>query len=647
LARSWWVRRRRNLSSPHLLSRDPICFRRRNLSVRPFTPVHPPSRQEILRDFEKLIEERKLFGAELDPTIIKKSGKGTRFLISRIPSRTKLLGRWESLFRNAISPCALFDALSAKTHEFEHRENLFLFGRDRILYDTQIFQGEESVGELSISFASLRDPALGVLAYLSGARLRVVYIEHIRLTAQRSGYASTLFRHYERFFRDLGFNQFRLNASLSVGKYYWAQEGFDFSDRSEAGRRKVALRALVKDRSLPVREIEIGRLNHAYDFARFRRDLRIPVYRDAEGFYALSAGDRFREEVSLPVGQAFLLSSARWDGYKTIYTNTPRRTGFVTSNDYLDHKTRADHPESPARLRTLLKAVRKHGLTSTLVTLSPYVPDLEFLQGIHGAEYLARFRESVRKGEKVFSTRDCSICPRSFDVALLAAGGVMAGVDAVLNGRVDNVFCAVRPPGHHAGRDSAMGFCFINNVAVGAVYARAIYGVERIFILDWDVHHGNGTQEIFEGDPLTYYCSLHEHPTFCFPGTGRRMERGTGAGTGLTLNLPLKPHAGDEELIETFEREVVPEIERFEPGLIMISAGFDAHERDPIADLDLTEKSFVHMTRRVCELADRHCGGRIVSVLEGGYDGPSLAASAVAHLKTLQGRSQECSSERG
>ncbi|MCM3878403.1 MAG: histone deacetylase [Thermoanaerobaculia bacterium] len=624
-----------------------MCSGRRDLSVRPFTTAHPPSRQEILGDFEKLIEERKLFGAELDPTIIKKSGKGTRFLISDVPPVAKLLARWARIFENAIAPTALLEALAARTHEFAHRENFFLFGKNRVLYDTQIFSAEESVGELTLSFASLRDRALGLLAYLSGARLRVVYIEHIRVTAQRSGYASTLFRHYERLFRDLGFNQFRLNASLSVGKYYWAQEGFDFSDASEAARRKVALRALVKETSLPVREVEIGRLNHAYDFARFRRDLRIPVYRNDEGFYALSPGDRFRDEVSLPLGKAFLLSAAPWDGFKTIYTNTPRRTGFVTSSDYLDHRTRSGHPESPARLRTLLKAVRKQGLTSTLVTLSPYVPDLEFLQGIHRPEYLARFRESARKGEKVFSTRDCSISPKSFDVALLAAGGVMAGVDAVLNGRVDNVFCAVRPPGHHAGRETAMGFCFINNVAVGAVYARAIYGVERIFILDWDVHHGNGTQEIFDGDPLTYYCSLHEHPTFCFPGTGRRMERGTGAGAGLTLNLPLKPHTVDEELMETFEREVVPEIERFEPGLIMVSAGFDAHERDPIADLDLTERSFAYMTRRVCELADRYCGGRIVSVLEGGYDGPALASSALAHLKALQGRSQECSSERG
>ena len=622
------------------------------------TPFHVScSRQEILQDFEKLIREGNLLGADRDPAImdgaefdrgvVKKKGKGTRFLIRKVPGRSTLLRRWARLFENAISPCALFDALSARIHEFEHREKLLLFSRDRIIYDTEIFHGEESVGELTLSFASLRDPARGLLDYFSGARLRVVYIEHIHLTAQKSGYASALFRHYERFFHDLGFNQFRLSASLSVGRYYWAQEGFDFSEESEAGRRKAELRVLVKERGLPVREVEIGRLNHAYDFARFRRELRIPVYRDAEGSYSSNADARFREEVSLPLGKAFLLCSVPWEGYKTIYTNTPRRTGFVTSREYLSHRTRTGHVESPRRLRMLVKAIEKHGLRRSLVDLSPYIPDLEFLEGIHRAEYLARFRENVRKGEKVFSTADCSISAASFDVALLAAGGVMAGVDAVLNGRVDNVFCAVRPPGHHAGRDSAMGFCFINNVAVGAVYARAIYGVERIFILDWDVHHGNGTQEIFEGDPLTYYCSLHEHPTFCFPGTGRRMERGTGAGAGFTLNLPLKPHTGDEELVEIFEREVVPEIERFEPGLIIVSAGFDAHERDPIADLDLTEKSFAYMTRRVCELADRYCGGRIVSVLEGGYDGPALAASVVAHLKTLQGRSPECLLEKG
>jgi hypothetical protein len=285
------------------------------------------SKQDILRDFERLIEEKKLFGAELDPTILKKSGKGTRFLIGNVPPRAKLLRRWARLFGHVISPCSLFEALSARIHEFEHRESHLLFGRDRVIYDTQIFKEEESVGELTLSFASLLDPTLGVLAFLKDARLRVVRIEHIHLTAQRSGYASTLFQHYERLFRDLGFHQFRLSASLSVGKYYWAKEGFDFSDKSEIGKRKAELRALVKERSLPVPEIEIERLDHAYDFARFQRDVRIPVYRDAEGNYSLRADDRFREEVLLPLGKAFLLSSAPWEGYKTILTNTARGVG--------------------------------------------------------------------------------------------------------------------------------------------------------------------------------------------------------------------------------------------------------------------------------------------------------------------------------
>jgi hypothetical protein len=294
-----------------------------------------PSSQEILRDFEKLIEERKLFGAAHDPAImdgaefdqkvVKKKGKGTRFLMRKVPSRAKLLRLWARLFGNSISPCALFEALSARTHEFEHRDNVLLFGKDWIMYDAEIFEEEEGVGELTLSFASLRDPALGLLAFLKGARLKVVRIEHIRLAAQRSGYASALFRHYERLFRDLGFDQFRLSASLSVGKYYWAKEGFDFSDRSEIGKRRENLRALVKERSLTVSEAEIERLNHAYDFAGFRREVRIPVYRDAEGYYSLKADDRFREEVSLPLGKSFLLASAPWEGYKTIRPNTMRK----------------------------------------------------------------------------------------------------------------------------------------------------------------------------------------------------------------------------------------------------------------------------------------------------------------------------------
>ncbi|MDH3383241.1 MAG: histone deacetylase, partial [Deltaproteobacteria bacterium] len=314
---------------------------------------------------------------------------------------------------------------------------------------------------------------------------------------------------------------------------------------------------------------------------------------------------------------------------------------------YLNHRPRAGHPENHKRLGKLVEAIRKDDLQGSLVLLEPFLPDMRSLEKVHPAGYLNEFRNSVRTGEKTFATVDCSISEGSFDVALLAAGGVMAGVDAVMNGRVDNIFCAVRPPGHHAGRATAMGFCFLNNIAVGACYARAVYGVKKIFILDWDVHHGNGTQEIFEEDPLTYFCSIHEHPTFCFPGTGRRMEKGRGEGYGFTLNLPVKPHTADREFLDLFEREVIPEIERFRPDLIMVSAGFDAHKDDPIADLELTERSFVQMTRRICEMADTYCQGRIVSVLEGGYNGSSLTSSAIAHIKTLQGRSEPCTSAEG
>ncbi len=296
-----------------------------------------PSRQEILRDFEKLIEERKLFGAahdpaiidgtEFDPTVLKKKGKGTRFLVRRVPSRAKLLRRWARIFQNAISPCDLIEALSATTHEFEHRSVLLLFGTDRIIYDADIFHEDESVGELTLSFASVRDRRSGLLAYFSGVRPRVVRIEHIHLTEQRSGYASALFRRYERFFGDLGFDEFRLSASLSVGKYYWAKEGFDFADASEIRRRRKELRALTVERGVPVTDLEIERLNHAYDFVRFKREVKIPTYRDAEGYYSFKSDARYREEVLLPLGKAFLLCSAPWEGYKTIETNSPADRG--------------------------------------------------------------------------------------------------------------------------------------------------------------------------------------------------------------------------------------------------------------------------------------------------------------------------------
>ncbi|MEK6778952.1 MAG: histone deacetylase [Candidatus Deferrimicrobiota bacterium] len=597
------------------------------------------TKEAIVRGFEALIRGDRLFGADMRPDILKKSGKGVRFLIGPVPPMRTLLSRWGVLFGNRLSPDELFERLAVSIHEFNHRDNVLLCARDRFIYDTLIVHGEEPIGGLTLEFYAIPDRSAGWLGRLLRRKsLKIVYIERIHLREQSSGYASSLFRDYEKLFHNLGFNQFRLKASLSVGKYYWAKEGFDFVEKEDLDRRREGLKGLVKERNLPVKDAEIARLNHAYDIARFRKDLRISVFRDGEGYYSLSGDETHVEEFQFPLGKAYLLCAGPWDGHKIIYTNTPRRTGFVFSRDYLDHRTRAGHRESPRRLEHLMKAIQKEGLRESLVFLAPYVPERDIVEKIHLSGYLDSFRDAAAGGGRTFQTADCSISPRSYEVALLAAGGVMAGVDAVMNGRVENIFCAVRPPGHHAGRDYAMGFCFINNVSVGAVHARTVYGVERIFILDWDAHHGNGTQDIFEEDPLTYFCSIHEHPTFCFPGTGRRMERGKGKGDGFTRNVTLRPHDSDDALVEAFEGEVVPEIDRFRPDLIMISAGFDGHHGDGIAGLRLTEASYAHMTRRLCELADKHCGGKIVSVLEGGYEGPVFAASVVAHLRALQGR---------
>jgi acetoin utilization deacetylase AcuC-like enzyme len=604
--------------------------------------------RDILEGFDRLIAANRLFGADLNASTIKKSGKGAPFLVRRHPSRRRMLGLWRDLFANRVSPQDLLDALAPEVLGFAHGDGLLLFGKGRVLYDCQIVRGTEAVGHLTLSFYREREPVLPFLPFPRRPGHRIVYIEGISLSAQSTGYASSLFRRYERLFHDLGFHRFRLKASLSVGKYYWAKEGFDCEDRKQFAEMRENLRSLVRRLRLPVEEQEIRRLNHASMVAAFRRDLLIPVYRNAEGYYAAAPDATHTEAFRFSLGKAFLLCSDPWDGCKVIYTDTPRRTGFVWSERFLDHEARPGHPESPKRLEALLAAIREGGMRESLIFLEPYPPAIASVQAVHAPVYLEAFRDAVARGDRHFADWDCAISERSYETALLAAGGVMAGIDAVFSDRADNVFCAVRPPGHHAGRTSAMGFCFVNNVAAGARYARSAYGAQKIYILDWDVHHGNGTQELFDEDPLTFFCSLHEHPSFCYPGTGRRLERGTGSGRGATLNIPLLPHAGDREMIEAFEREVVPSIEAFRPELILLSAGFDAHRDDPIAGLECTEDAYVHMTRRILELADRHCEGRVVSVLEGGYRTDSLVSSAIAHIKTLQGREgSPCSSARG
>ena len=327
------------------------------MEKRTFT--HPLPRREIEKGFELLIGENRLFGAELNIDIIKKEHTGKKFLVKKLPSRRKLLSRWFLLFRDLVSPADFLALLSAKIQEFEHREKMLLVGKDRIIYDTQIVHAGEHVGEMTLFFLSEMDRNFGLLDYLRGRRRRIVYIDHIRLSQQSSGYASSLFRHYEELFRDLGFHQFRLSASLSVGKYYWAKEGFDCLDKEQFRRMKEGLRDIVKERGFPVEEIEIDRLNHVYDIALFKRELKVPAYRDPEGYYSLDKDEEHREEKTFPLGKAFLLSSNPWDGYKIIYTNTPRRTGLLYSPGYLNHRPRAGSRRPLRRERQ--HAQERHG----------------------------------------------------------------------------------------------------------------------------------------------------------------------------------------------------------------------------------------------------------------------------------------------
>ena len=307
--------------------------------------------------------------------------------------------------------------------------------------------------------------------------------------------------------------------------------------------------------------------------------------------------------------------------------------GFVYHQDYLKHDTGPEHPERPDRLVSLVQHLEKVGTWKTFKQLQPIQAPLEWVHKVHPPSYTQMIERRCLAGETVLDSGDTHVCPASFGVALLAAGGVLKAVDEVVRGATTKVFCAVRPPGHHAETQSIMGFCLLNNVAIGARYAQHKYGIGRVAILDWDVHHGNGTQEIFWKDPSVLYISTHQYPLW--PGTGLSSETGEDAGEGFTLNCPMRPGSGEQEYLEVFRERIMPALHKFRPELLILSAGFDAHKDDPLANINLTEQSFAKLTELAGEIAAKYCGGRIVSVLEGGYNLDALSKSVDAHLAIL------------
>ncbi len=312
---------------------------------------------------------------------------------------------------------------------------------------------------------------------------------------------------------------------------------------------------------------------------------------------------------------------------------TRPRTGFVSHADQERHDTGPGHPERAARHRAVVTRMQESGLATQLdrVDATPVATDRLLL--VHDAAHVAAVERAIANGARQIDDGDTRVSAGSWRAALLAAGGAIDAVDRVQSGAWRNAFVAARPPGHHAERDRAMGFCAFNNVAVAAAHLRERHGVQRVAIVDWDVHHGNGTQHAFEADPHVYFASLHEWPLY--PGTGRAEERGRGDGAGTTRNCPLPPGAGDREWLAAFDDVVLSDLEAFEPEFVLVSAGYDAHKDDPLARTELTTSAYARMTRDLVQFASERCGGRIVLVLEGGYDVRALADSVEASVAEL------------
>lgn len=304
-------------------------------------------------------------------------------------------------------------------------------------------------------------------------------------------------------------------------------------------------------------------------------------------------------------------------------------TALMTHSACLYHETPPGHPECSDRLRAVLRALEDEAFQYLEREEAPLAAREE-IGRVHPSYYIDAVMNAVPEQGYGSLDADTHLSSGSGEAALRAAGGVIAAVDRVMSGKVQNAFCAVRPPGHHAEPTRAMGFCLFNNVAIGALHARAKHGLKRVAVVDFDVHHGNGTQVMFEGDEDLFFASSHQMPLY--PGTGRPQERGR---ANNIVNASLDPGAGSHEFRQAWSNTVLPSLEAFRPEFILISAGFDAHRRDPLANLNLVEDDYTWVTAQVCMIAKQHCASRVVSTLEGGYDLTALANSSAAHVKAL------------
>jgi acetoin utilization deacetylase AcuC-like enzyme len=304
-------------------------------------------------------------------------------------------------------------------------------------------------------------------------------------------------------------------------------------------------------------------------------------------------------------------------------------TLLLTHPACLDHLTPMGHPERPDRLRAI-ERILEHERFQILAREQAPLGSLDVIALCHPVDYIERIRDATPKEGLVRIDADTSMSPGSFEAALRAVGGATRAVDEVMDQSAANAFVATRPPGHHAETAVPMGFCIFNNAAIAARYAQQQHGAERVAVVDFDVHHGNGTQEIFWSDPTVMYCSTHQMPLY--PGTGAVTERGE---HNTIVNAPLRPGDGGDEFREAVNTVILPRLNEFRPDLVIISAGFDAHMRDPLANLNLVEPDFAWATQKLMEVADRYAQGRVVSMLEGGYDLDGLARSVAAHVIAL------------